>query len=67
MGSEMCIRDRVGTIRADFAQTKECNTIHGSDSCESAQREIDIYFKPEELCRDWKSMMDYVWESMPSE
>ena len=67
MGSTVPNDAQVGTIRADFAQTKECNTIHGSDSCESAQREIDIYFKPEELCRDWKSMMDYVWESMPSE
>lgn len=64
MGSTVPNDAQVGTIRADFAQTKECNTIHGSDSCESAEREINIYFKPEELFRDWKSVMDYVWEDM---
>lgn len=54
----------MGTIRADFAQTKECNTIHGSDSQASADREISIYFKPEELCENWKVMMEYVWEGI---
>ena len=41
---------QAGSIRADFAQTMENNVVHGSDSVESAKREIDIYFKPEELC-----------------
>lgn len=63
MGSTVPNDAQVGTIRADFAQTKECNTIHGSDSIESAEREINIYFKPEELCENWKTMMEYVWES----
>lgn len=64
MGSTVPNDAEVGTIRADFAQTKECNTIHGSDSIESAEREINIYFKPEELCENWKTMMEYVWESV---
>ena len=38
----------VGTIRSDFAQVMEYNVVHGSDSVESAEREIAIYFKPEE-------------------
>ncbi|MBI2251815.1 MAG: nucleoside-diphosphate kinase [Armatimonadetes bacterium] len=38
-----------GTIRGDFAQKIEYNLIHGSDSEESAQREIPIFFSPEEL------------------
>jgi len=38
-----------GTIRGDFAQEMGRNVIHGSDSKESAQREIDIYFKQEEF------------------
>ena len=38
-----------GTIRFDYAQIKESNVVHGSDSVESAEREIAIYFKPEEL------------------
>lgn len=38
-----------GTIRADFATTVDENIIHGSDSPESAAREIEIFFKPEEI------------------
>ena len=39
----------VGTIRADFAQIMEYNVIHASDSPVSAEREIGIYFRPEEI------------------
>lgn len=38
-----------GTIRADFAQSKTENTMHGSDSIENADIEIDFFFKPEEI------------------
>lgn len=38
-----------GTIRADFAQTIGRNLVHGSDSPQSAQREIAIWFQPSEL------------------
>ncbi|MDT7920394.1 MAG: nucleoside-diphosphate kinase [Meiothermus sp.] len=38
-----------GTIRADFATTVDENIIHGSDSPESAAREIGLFFKPEEI------------------
>jgi nucleoside-diphosphate kinase len=38
-----------GTIRGDFSISKQNNLIHGSDSLESAQREIALWFKPEEL------------------
>ena len=34
----------VGTIRADFAQTIDENAVHGSDSAESAAREIAYFF-----------------------
>lgn len=38
-----------GTIRGDFGVSRQMNLIHGSDSVEAAQRELAIYFKPEEL------------------
>lgn len=38
-----------GTIRRDLAQSLEANTIHGSDSPASAKREIDFFFKKEEI------------------
>jgi len=38
-----------GTIRGDLALTIERNVIHGSDSPESARREIGLFFKKDEL------------------
>lgn len=62
MGSTKPDEAEVGTIRADYAQTMEYNVVHGSDSVESAEREIAIYFKPEEICRDWKTTLDLIME-----
>lgn len=39
-----------GTIRADFAETIDANAVHGSDSAESAAREINYFFQENELC-----------------
>ena len=38
-----------GTIRGDFGLTIGRNIIHGSDSTESADKEINLWFNPEEL------------------
>lgn len=38
-----------GTIRGDYGVTTGKNVIHGSDSLTSAEREINIFFKEEEL------------------
>ena len=38
-----------GTIRGDFAQEVGRNVVHGSDSVESAAREIAIYFDEKEV------------------
>ena len=38
-----------GTIRGDFALEIGMNVIHGSDSNETAKREIAIHFKNEEI------------------
>ncbi|WP_413694032.1 nucleoside-diphosphate kinase [Psychromonas sp. KJ10-2] len=39
-----------GTIRADFAESTRLNAVHGSDSPESAAREIAYFFVDEEIC-----------------
>ena len=39
-----------GTIRADFAESVDANAVHGSDSPESAAREIDYFFDQSEIC-----------------
>jgi nucleoside-diphosphate kinase len=38
-----------GTIRADFGLDISRNIVHGSDKAETAEREVNLYFKPEEL------------------
>ncbi len=42
-----------GTIRGDFCSHTSHNIIHASDCDESAEREINLFFKPEELI-DWE-------------
>jgi len=39
-----------GTIRADFATSIDANAVHGSDSAESAEREIAYFFNDNEIC-----------------
>ncbi len=38
-----------GTIRAEFAEDIEANSVHGSDSAENAATEIAFFFKPEDI------------------
>jgi nucleoside-diphosphate kinase len=38
-----------GTIRGDFGLNLTMNLVHGSDSLASAQREVALFFAPEEL------------------
>lgn len=54
----------VGTIRGDFSPEMSFNVIHGSDGPESAEREISIYFTPDEICDGWKTMFEIVKENM---
>ncbi|MDD5321397.1 MAG: nucleoside-diphosphate kinase [Methylococcales bacterium] len=39
-----------GTIRADFAASIDENAVHGSDSAETAKREIAFFFPDDEIC-----------------
>jgi nucleoside-diphosphate kinase len=38
-----------GTIRGDFSQSIDANSVHGSDSLENAKTEIALFFRPEEI------------------
>jgi len=39
-----------GTIRGDLALAMPDNLVHGSDSPESAEREIGLWFTPDQIC-----------------
>ena len=46
-----------GTIRHDFALIISRNLTHASDSIETAEKEIALWFKPEEIC-NWTQSTD---------
>src|SRR5207253_10963545 len=52
MGATFGSKAEPGTIRGDFGVSNSFNLIHGSDSPEAAQRELRLFFKPDELL-DW--------------
>jgi len=51
----------LGTIRGDYAQFIGRNIVHGSDGPETADFEIKLWFKPEEIAK--YKRIDEVWLS----
>jgi len=49
MGATNPKEAEAGTIRADFAESIDANAVHGSDSAESAAREIKYFFSDNEV------------------
>ena len=50
MGSTNPAEAAPGTIRSDFAKSIDANAVHGSDSPQSAQREVSYFFNDDEIC-----------------
>ncbi|KQL53704.1 nucleoside diphosphate kinase [Heyndrickxia shackletonii] len=61
MGSTNPKDAQPGTIRGDFGVTVGKNIIHGSDSPESAEREIGLFFKSEELVDYTKLINEWIY------
>jgi len=49
MGATNPANAAAGTIRKDFAESIEANSVHGSDSPENAKTEIAFFFQPNEV------------------
>jgi nucleoside-diphosphate kinase len=49
LGATSGLKATAGTIRGDFSSSRQMNLVHASDGPEAAQREIGLYFKPEEI------------------
>ena len=49
MGATDPAKAAAGTIRKEFAESIERNSVHGSDSVENAKIEIDLNFRPDEI------------------
>ncbi|MDD5163529.1 MAG: nucleoside-diphosphate kinase [Candidatus ainarchaeum sp.] len=50
-----------GTIRGDFSVSNQSNLIHASDSTETAQKEIERFFRPEEIHEYKKMNFDWIY------
>ena len=59
MGATFGQEAEPGTIRGDFGLSTRCNLVHGSDSVESAEQEIKLFFSPDEII-DYK-LADADW------
>ena len=49
MGATDPLKAAPGTVRGDFGLDMGENVVHSSDSVESGEREIALFFKPEEI------------------
>jgi nucleoside-diphosphate kinase len=49
MGSTDPAKALEGTIRKQFAQSTQTNSVHGPDSVDSAEREIALFFESCEI------------------
>ena len=50
MGATNPANAAAGTIRKDFAESIEANSVHGSDSPETAAQEIAFFFSAMDIC-----------------
>ncbi|OGI10621.1 MAG: nucleoside-diphosphate kinase [Candidatus Melainabacteria bacterium RIFCSPLOWO2_02_FULL_35_15] len=62
MGKTNPLDADLGTIRGDFAVDIGKNVVHGSDSEESAKREIALFFKEEELITWEQDIQKWIYE-----
>ncbi len=62
MGDTKPADSPMGTIRGDLALDIGRNLVHGSDSPESAQREIGLFFSPGEILEYGRSNDDWIKE-----
>ncbi|MDO7788032.1 nucleoside-diphosphate kinase [Desulforamulus aquiferis] len=62
MGATNPLKAIPGTIRGTYGVDVGRNVIHGSDSVESANREIAIFFKPEELVEYGRAIDTWIYE-----
>lgn len=51
-----------GTIRGDYGVDVGRNIIHGSDAVDTAEREINLWFKPEELTAWQPAATSWIYE-----
>jgi nucleoside-diphosphate kinase len=49
LGATSGLKAVAGTIRGDYSSSRQMNLVHASDGPDAAKREIDLYFRAEEI------------------
>ena len=62
MGATFGSKADPGTIRGDFGVSNSFNLIHGSDSTEAAQRELELFFQGGELNTIDRAIQGWVYD-----
>ena len=62
MGATDPLKAAPGSIRADYAQAMGRNLVHGSDSAESAERELKIFFEPADFVSRRHDLERWIFE-----
>jgi len=62
MGETACHEAAPGTIRGDFGLSNRFNLIHGSDSSESAEREIELFFNKNDLIDPVQTELKWIYD-----
>ncbi|ACV61183.1 Nucleoside-diphosphate kinase [Desulfofarcimen acetoxidans DSM 771] len=62
MGATNPLQAAIGTIRGDYGMDIGRNVVHGSDSPASAQREINLFFLPEEITEWSRTLETWIFE-----
>ena len=56
-----------GTIRGDLAMSKRFNLVHGSDSPEAAEQEVQLFFRPEEIIEYDLDALRWIYDTSTGE
>lgn len=62
IGATNPLTSEPGTIRGDFGVSIGRNLIHGSDAVDTANREVDLWFRQEELASWQPSLTSWIYE-----
>ena len=64
LGATNPLASAPGTIRGDYAIDVGRNVCHGSDSVESAQKEISLWFAPDEVKSYKQAQAEWIYEKV---
>ena len=66
LGATSGLKAAAGTIRGDFSSSRQMNLVHASDGPEAAAREMELYFKSDEIVAQELTLRQWLRAGMKS-